>query len=68
MGPLRVVEHEAIAYSREWRGTLFTSFVSPLLYLAAMGIGLGSLVDRGSVGAGGDLTYLAWLAPLVLAE
>lgn len=66
-GAFRVVEHEWIAYRREWRGTLFTSFLSPLLYLAAMGIGLGTLVDDGAVGAGEDLSYLAWLAPGLLA-
>jgi len=63
---LRVFEHEMIAYRREWRGTLFSSFVSPLLYLAAMGIGLGSLVDDGSVGTT-EHGYLAWLAPGLMA-
>lgn len=66
-GPFRVVEHEWIAYRREWRGTLFTSFLSPLLYLAAMGLGLGSLVDDGAVGVGEDIRYVAWLAPGLLA-
>lgn len=67
MGPIRVFEHEFVAYSREWRGTLFSSFISPLLYLAAMGIGLGSLIEHGAVEGAGDVPYVVWLAPGLLA-
>jgi lipooligosaccharide transport system permease protein len=45
-----------------------TSFLSPALYLAAMGYGLGSLVDRGSGSATlAGLDYLGFLAPGLLA-
>lgn len=44
---LRFAESEVIAYRRTWRGTVITSFVNPVLFLAAMGAGLGSLVDTG---------------------
>ena len=53
---------------------MFSSFLSPVLYLAAMGLGLGSLVDAGT-GAGGasgvglaGVSYLAFLAPGLLAS
>jgi lipooligosaccharide transport system permease protein len=43
--PFRVVESELVAYRRTWRGTVISSFVNPVLFLAAMGVGLGSIVD-----------------------
>lgn len=65
---LRSFEYWLYRYRRTWRGTAVTSFLSPALYLAAMGYGLGSLVDRGngSVTLAG-LDYLGFLAPGLLA-
>ncbi len=73
---VRVLEHELLVYRRVWRGSIFSSFLSPVLFLAAMGLGLGSLVDAGGrAGAGGasgaalaGLSYLAFLAPGLLAS
>lgn len=65
--PLRFFEGQALAYSRVWRASVFSNFLNPVLYLAAMGIGLGSLVDRDSSAAFGGLEYLVWLAPGLLA-
>ena len=42
----RVVEREARVYIRLWRGLAFSIFVQPALYLAAMGLGLGGLIDQ----------------------
>jgi lipooligosaccharide transport system permease protein len=54
-------------YRRTWRSSVFTSMLEPLLYLGAMGLGLGSLVNaRGSAALGG-LNYLVFLAPGLLA-
>lgn len=65
---LRVVETHARAYRRIWRGSVITTFVNPVLYLAAMGVGLGVLVDDGT---GRDalegVAYLTFLAPGLLA-
>ncbi len=64
-GPMRVVESELLGYKRTWRGTAISSFVNPLLFLTAMGLGLGSLVDSGD----GDLNigYLAFVATGLMA-
>lgn len=64
-GPLRVAESELIGYKRTWRGTAISSFVNPVLFLTAMGAGLGTLVDRGE----GDLAipYLAFVATGLMA-
>jgi lipooligosaccharide transport system permease protein len=62
---LRVVERELQVFRRLWRGSVFSSFVSPVLFLAAMGVGLGGLVDqRGSVQG---LDYLAFVTPGLMA-
>ncbi len=63
----RVVEAHALVYRRTWRGSVISTFFSPVLYLLAMGIGLGSLVDAGAGQADlGGLSYLAFLAPGLL--
>jgi lipooligosaccharide transport system permease protein len=63
----RVVEAHALVYRRTWRGSVISTFFSPVLYLLAMGIGLGSLVDEGAGQADlGGLSYLAFLAPGLL--
>jgi lipooligosaccharide transport system permease protein len=62
-----VFEHRLMAYRRTFRSTIFTSFVTPALFLAAMGLGLGSYVDSGDSAALGGVSYLAFLAPGLLA-
>lgn len=65
---MRFAEAQLLAYKRVWKGSLFTSFISPTLYLLAMGVGLGSLVDQGGNSpAFSDLSYLKWLAPGLVA-
>jgi lipooligosaccharide transport system permease protein len=59
---LRVVEREARVYRSVWRGTIFMTFVSPVMFLAAMGLGVGDLVDSGARRVEG-LTYLVFVAP-----
>lgn len=67
IGALRVLEHHLLVYRRTWKGSVFVSFVSPVLYLAAMGLGLGSLISRGPVRTIDGVSYLAFLAPGLLA-
>jgi lipooligosaccharide transport system permease protein len=62
-----VLEHRALTYRRTFRASVFTSFLTPLLFLTAMGIGLGGYVDRSGGTALGGLTYLQFLGPGLLA-
>jgi lipooligosaccharide transport system permease protein len=56
-----------VNYRRTWRGSIYSSVLNPVLYLGAMGVGLGTLVDHHSTAPLGGLTYLAFLAPGLMA-
>lgn len=60
---LRAFEYWLTVYKRVWRGTVMSSVLNPVLYLAAMGIGLGTLVRKQQLG----LPYLDFVAPGLLA-
>ncbi len=64
---LRQVEYWKTVYSRTWKGTVVSSFVTPLLYVAAMGLLLGGFIDAGDAQLDGAPTYLAYIAPGLLA-
>jgi len=59
-------EYWLTVYRRTWRGSLFTSFLSPVMFLAAMGVGLGSLIDSHHGDVAG-VRYAVYLAPGLLA-
>lgn len=61
----RVFEHRLVLYRRTFRSSIFSSFLSPVLFLTAMGLGLGSYVSN-SASLGG-VPYLDFLAPGLLA-
>jgi len=63
---LRATLYWAYQYKRTWRSSIVTSFLIPVLYLTAMGVALGSLIDKHSHGVDG-VTYVAFLAPGLLA-
>jgi len=63
---LRVTEREVAVFRKLWRGTLGFALVQPLLYLGAMGFGLGALIDENQGDVEG-LAYLAFIAPGLLA-
>jgi lipooligosaccharide transport system permease protein len=66
---VRAFEFWMYQYRRTWRGTVVSSFLNPVLYLAALGVGLGSLVDKSGHATssldGAD--YAVFLAPGLLA-
>ncbi len=68
-GVQQALEYWLMSYSRNWKGSILTSFLSPILFLAAMGLGLGSLINAqaGSSQDLGNLSYLEFLAPGLLA-
>jgi lipooligosaccharide transport system permease protein len=59
-------EHNFLLYRRTWRGSIFSSFLSPVMFLIAMGIGLGTYVNATSAASVGG-AYLQFLAPGLLA-
>jgi lipooligosaccharide transport system permease protein len=54
------------AYKRTWRGSIFARFLSPLMFLLSLGLGLGSLVDKSAGGVDG-VPYLQYVVPGILA-
>jgi lipooligosaccharide transport system permease protein len=64
--PLRAYEHWLAQYKRVWRGTIGTSLVNPILYVTALGVGLGTIVDQ-TQNAPGGVPYLDFVAPGLVA-
>lgn len=62
-----MAQRNALVYRRVWRGSLFTSFLQPMLFLLSMGLGLGAFVDAGGADLLGGVSYLHFLAPGLLA-
>jgi len=65
---VRIVQRNVVVYRHVWRGSLFSSFLQPTLYLMALGFGVGSLIDpRRAAAIAGGATYLQFLTPGLLA-
>ncbi|NMM22260.1 MAG: ABC transporter permease [Phycicoccus sp.] len=54
------------AYKRTWRGSIFGRFLSPVLFLLSIGLGLGSLVNKSAGGVDG-VPYLQFVVPGIVA-
>jgi lipooligosaccharide transport system permease protein len=64
----RAVNAWQVQYRRTWRGTWAPTVLTPLGFLAAMGLGLGSIVDGGSRASTlGGVSYLDFIAPGLMA-
>jgi hypothetical protein len=60
-----VFQHRATLYVRTFRGSVFSTFVLPILFLLGMGVSVGAYVDAtGSLG----IPYVDYIAPGVLAS
>jgi lipooligosaccharide transport system permease protein len=65
---LRPVSYFWAQYLRTWKADVGTTVVGPLLYLASLGVGLGSLIGHGHALASlGGVSYLSFVAPALLA-
>jgi lipooligosaccharide transport system permease protein len=63
----RQLDYWATVYRRTWKGTVVSSFVNPLLYVMAMGVLLGGFIAGDPARLEGAPTYLAFIAPGLLA-
>jgi lipooligosaccharide transport system permease protein len=64
----RALQAWRMQYRRTWKGTWAPTVLTPLGFLAAMGLGLGSIVDTGEQGSTlGGVSYLDFIAPGLLA-
>ena len=65
---LAAYEHQWLLYRRTWRGSIFGNFAQPILFLLAMGVGLGSFVDKAGSAAMDGVPYIMFLAPALLVS
>jgi lipooligosaccharide transport system permease protein len=66
-GAVRMVQRNALVYRRVWRGSLFFSFLQPMLFLTAMGVGLAFLIDADAIAELGVAQFIDFLGPGLLA-
>jgi lipooligosaccharide transport system permease protein len=62
---LRAYEYWLTSYRRIWRASVGSTILNPVLYLGALGVGLGTIVNRGH---GLGVPYLDYVAPGILAS
>ncbi len=63
---LRVVEYQSRLLRRFWKSSVFAYILNPIMFLGAMGFGLGDLVDQ-HAGTVSGVSYLVFVAPGLLA-
>ncbi|MFC5730209.1 MULTISPECIES: ABC transporter permease [Nocardioides] len=63
----RQTDYWATLWRRTWRGVVASSFLTPFLYVLAMGVLLGGFVDAGAATLEGASSYLAFVAPGLIA-
>ncbi|HEX7744471.1 MAG TPA: ABC transporter permease [Micromonosporaceae bacterium] len=59
-----VLSYYLTAYRRTWRGSVFSSFLLPVLTVLSFGVGVGAYVDQGV----GGVPYLDWIIPGLIAS
>ena len=64
-GALRVWQRNVTIFRKYWKSALFPNFFEPLLYLAALGLGLGAFIQQGGING---QTYVQYIAPGLLAS
>ena len=62
----RVWQRNWLVYKRLWHRSLAFGFLQPVLFLTAMGIGIGTLIGTDTAAFGG-FDYIDWLGPGLLA-
>lgn len=67
MNAVKIVQRNSLVFWRGWRSNAIFSFLNPLLFLGAMGFGIGSLLGRGNMEAFGGVGYLEFFSTGMLA-
>jgi lipooligosaccharide transport system permease protein len=67
VGVSRQFDYWLTVYRRTWRGSVISSFVSPLFYVVAMGVLLGGFVRSDPATLEGATSYLAFVVPGLVA-
>lgn len=60
-----LIEYWLVDAKRYWRSVVIVGLVQPLLYVLALGVGLGTVIDRNGTTSLG-VPYLAFVAPALL--
>jgi len=63
----RVWQRNWLVYRRLWHRSLAFGFLQPVLFLTAMGLGIGALIGTQGQSAFGGVEYIDWLGPGLLA-
>ena len=64
-GTFRVWQRNMTIFRKYWKTILFPNFIEPLLFLAALGLGLGAFIREGGIEG---MTYVQFIAPGLLAS
>jgi len=63
----RVWQRNWLVYKRLWHRSLAFGFLQPVMFLTAMGLGIGALIGTQDLAAFGGVEYIDWLGPGLLA-
>jgi len=63
----RVWQRNFLVYKRLWHRSIAFGFLQPVLFLTAMGIGVGALMSNQDLAAFGGVPYIDWLGPGLLS-
>ena len=63
----RVWQRNWLVYRRLWHRSIAFGFLQPVLFLTAMGIGIGALLTADTLDAFDGFPYIDWLGPGLLA-
>jgi lipooligosaccharide transport system permease protein len=63
----RVWQRNFLVYKRLWHRSIAFGFLQPVLFLTAMGIGVGALISTQDLSAFGGVPYIDWLGPGLLS-
>jgi lipooligosaccharide transport system permease protein len=64
-GAFRVWQRSVTIFRKFWISGLFPNFIEPLIYLAALGLGLGTFIQQGGISG---QSYVEYIAPGLLAS